>query len=204
MEILTWNDYGESHYVGPLRSNDFSLFTYGDAPYNYADNMPHDAWRTFLPYVIDTYKNGGAAPAIPSEQVVTWFRINPSAACPWGCTTGNTASQGQTEVAANLVSEEEVYYSALLDSFANVAVTIGATTVQGGWRNTPSGGSGIYHGSAPFNGMTGQVIITIWRTDSNGNQYTVAQVQGYAITDGCEDDIVNWNAYVGASTTTPI
>ncbi len=201
VEIITWNDYGESHYIGPLRSDDFGLFTYGQAPYNYAANMPHDAWRTFLPYVIDTYKNGQAS--IPSEQVVTWFRINPNTACSTGGTTGNTASQGQTEVSPTTVSLDKVFFSALLDGPANVAVTIGSSTVAGTWRNTPVGGRGIYHGSVPFNGATGPVIVTIWRT-INGVQTTIAQVSGPPITTACQDGIVDWNAWTGASTPNPV
>jgi Glycosyl hydrolase family 71 len=201
VEIITWNDYGESHYIGPLRSDDYGLFTYGQAPYNYAANMPHDAWRTFLPYVIDTYKYGNAP--IPSEQVVTWYRVNPNTACSTGGTTGNTASQGQTEVSPTTVSLDKVFFSALLDGPANVDVTIGSSTVAGTWRNTPAGGSGIYHGSVPFNGATGPFTVTIWRS-VNGAQSTVAEVEGAAITTACQDGIVNWNAWTGASTSSPV
>lgn len=66
-------------------------------PFNYAANMPHDGWRAFLPYVIDTYKTG-AAPAITEEQIVSWYRPNPNTACATGGTTGNTANQSQREV----------------------------------------------------------------------------------------------------------
>jgi len=86
VEIITWNDYGESHYIGPVNTNDLGLFSAGGAPFDYAINNPHDGWRTFLPYIIDTYKNG-AAPSIPSEQVVSWYRLNPNEACSTGGTT---------------------------------------------------------------------------------------------------------------------
>jgi hypothetical protein len=197
VEIITWNDYGESHYIGPLRSDDFGLFTYGQAPYNYAAKFPHDGWRNFLPYVIDTYKNG-AAPAITSEEVLTWYRINPNTACSTGGTTGNTASQGQVEVSPTLVDLDAVYVSALLNSSANFDVTIGSTTVTGTWRNKPLGGSGIYHGSVPFNGTTGLVHVTIWRT-INGQRTTIAEACGPPITTICQDGIENWNAWVGVS-----
>lgn len=34
VEIITWNDIGESHYIGPINSNAFGLFTSGGAPFN--------------------------------------------------------------------------------------------------------------------------------------------------------------------------
>lgn len=202
VEIITWNDYGESHYIGPLRTDDFGLFTYGQAPFNYAASLPHDGWRAFLPYVIDTYKTG-TAPAIISEQVVSWYRLNPNTACNAGGTTGNTASQDQTEVPPSTLGLDAVYFSALLDSTASFDVTIGNTTQTGAWRNTPAGGSGIYHGSAPFNGATGQVTVTIWRM-VNGQKTTIVQIAGASITTYCTDDIENWNAWVGVSNGTAL
>jgi len=200
VEIITWNDYGESHYIGPLRTDDFGLFTAGDAPFNYAAGMPHNGWRAFLPYVIDMYKTG-TAPAITAEQVVSWYRLNPNQACATGGTTGNTASQNQAEVPPYTLDLDAVYFSALLDSAANFDVTIGTTTQTGTWRNTPVGGSGIYHGSAPFNGDVGRVTVTIWRM-INGQKTTVVEITGPSITKDCTDGIENWNAWAGMSNTT--
>lgn len=202
VEIITWNDYGESHYIGPLRSDDFGLFSFGQAPFNYAACLPHDGWRAFLPYVIDTYKTG-TAPAITSEQVVSWYRLNPNTACGTGGTTGNTATQNQVEVPPSTLDLDAVYFSALLDSTANFEVTIGTTTQSGTWRNIPVSGSGIYHGSVPFNGATGQVTVTIWRI-VNGQQTTIAQVVGASITTACTNNIENWNAWVGVSNETAV
>ncbi|KAK3397551.1 glycoside hydrolase [Sordaria brevicollis] len=72
VEILTWNDYGESHYIGPVREKSLGLFQSGNAPLNYAENMPHDGWRKLLPYYIQQYKQGSkASPAKPSTVIVT-------------------------------------------------------------------------------------------------------------------------------------
>ena len=62
LEIITWNDWGECHYIGPLRPNEYHAFAKenGNAPFNYAIGYPHDGWREFLPYLIDTYKFGSA------------------------------------------------------------------------------------------------------------------------------------------------
>ncbi|KAL2125844.1 hypothetical protein VTI74DRAFT_2520 [Chaetomium olivicolor] len=37
------NDYGESHYIGPIRNN--ALGAMRSAPFDYVSNMPHDGWR---------------------------------------------------------------------------------------------------------------------------------------------------------------
>ena len=75
VQIITWNDYGESHYVGPLSDNQYGSLI--SAPYNYAIDMPHDGWRLFLPYIIKLYKNPYSNPAIDSEGLVTWYRRHP-------------------------------------------------------------------------------------------------------------------------------
>lgn len=43
--IISWNDFGESHYIGGLDSTQYEAFETGKAPYNYLETMPHDGWR---------------------------------------------------------------------------------------------------------------------------------------------------------------
>ncbi|KAI4731852.1 glycoside hydrolase [Aureobasidium sp. EXF-10728] len=193
VEILTWNDWGESHYIAPLDNRQWGLFSAGNgnAPYNYAEGMPHDGWRQFLPYVIDMYKNGKAS--ISTEGLVAWYRKSPSSACSSGGTTGNSASQGQQEYPPTEVAQDKVFFSALLTSSADVVVSIGGTTQTGAWENAPSGGSGIYHGSVPFNGR-GAVAIKISR-----NGKVIMQMNGDSFTDSCTNGIENWNAWVGSA-----
>lgn len=91
VQIITWNDWGECHYIGPLRPGTYGAFTEGKSPYNYAENMDHDGWRLFLPFLIDTYKHGKGT--VTNEGIVTWYRKHPKSACSDGGTTANTASQ---------------------------------------------------------------------------------------------------------------
>ncbi|CAD0091638.1 unnamed protein product [Aureobasidium vineae] len=193
VEILTWNDWGESHYIAPLDNRQWGLFSAGNgnAPYNYAEGMPHDGWRQFLPYVIDMYKNGRAS--ISTEGLVAWYRKSPGSACSSGGTTGNSASQGQQEYPPTQVAQDKVFFSALLTSSADVVVSIGGTTQTGSWENTPGGGSGIYHGSVLFNGR-GAVTVKISR-----NGKVIMQINGDSITDSCTNGIENWNAWVGSA-----
>ncbi|KAK7991908.1 hypothetical protein PG996_013079 [Apiospora saccharicola] len=190
VEIITWNDFGESHYIGPLDSAQYGLFgpDAGNAPYNYVKNMPHDGWRTFLPYIIQKYKTGSAS--IGKEGLVTWFRPQPKQACQTGGTNGN--APGAQHFEPYDVVQDKIFFSALLNSAADVKVTVGGVDVQAKWRNAP--GSGIYHGSVDYNGNRGAVVVTVSR---NGGQ--VAQVSGQSIINDCNNRVENWNAWVGSS-----
>ncbi|KAK0646590.1 glycosyl hydrolase family 71-domain-containing protein [Cercophora newfieldiana] len=151
VEIISWNDFGESHHIGPLPRS-----TTGP------DNYPHDGWRAFLPFVIDTYKNGVAT--ITKEGLVGWWRRSAASACGDGETTGNTANQLQLEFAPGQVSQDKIFFTALLGSSADVSVTMGGTAVSASWTSKPDGGIGLYHGTASFTAShRGDVVITLRR-----------------------------------------
>lgn len=193
VEIISWNDYGESHYIGPLRDiTEYQAFDVGKAPFNYAEKMPHDGWRILLPYWIDTYKNGKAT--VNDERVMGWYRVNPAAACADGNTTGNTASQLQYEFKPLEIVQDKIFYSALLGSSATVTVTVGGVSIPATWEDIPDGGVGVYHGSVGYGAFYGDVVIAISR---NGNLIT--EFSGPAITTSCTNGLANWNAVVGSA-----
>ncbi|KAK8085672.1 hypothetical protein PG997_006943 [Apiospora hydei] len=144
----SWNDFGESHYIGPLYvdGDDYEAFTVGKAPFNYAADMPHDGWRLFLPFVIDLYKNRKAT--IENEGLSVWYRPSPAAACGDGWTVGNTASQLLLEFPPAEVAQDKIFFSALLAAHQSVTVTVGGVQVAAEWTSQPAYGSGMYHGSA--------------------------------------------------------
>ena len=56
IQIISWNDYGESHYIGPIRpSGVVSGAWYVDS------NHAHTGWTAFLPHYIAAYKAGSTA-----------------------------------------------------------------------------------------------------------------------------------------------
>ncbi|KAJ5767255.1 uncharacterized protein N7511_004871 [Penicillium nucicola] len=209
IEIISWNDFGESHYIGPIPSSDSSLadsiytaFDTGQAPYNYVENMPHDGWRAFLPWLIDTYKNNVSN--IEQEGVQTWYRLNIIGGCSDdGGTTGNTVSQLQLEYYPYQVLQNKVFFSALLISAADVSVSIGGNNLGGQWDSIPSDGAGIYHGSVTFASEEGPVVVKVTRGGAE-----VASVTGQSIVFSCATTKAeNYNAWVGsamASTTVDI
>ncbi|KAL2129278.1 hypothetical protein VTI74DRAFT_7989 [Chaetomium olivicolor] len=73
--IMSWNDFGESHHIGPLyvEGNSYEAFTVGKTPFNYALDMPYNGWHELLPFTIDLYKNGPVLLATKAFQVVYPF-----------------------------------------------------------------------------------------------------------------------------------
>ncbi|KAH9480430.1 Glucan endo-1,3-alpha-glucosidase agn1 [Psilocybe cubensis] len=67
VEIVTWNDYGESHYVGPIK---------GDQPPQsrvWTDGFDHTAWLELTQYYATAYKTG-SFPEVPKDKIVMWSR----------------------------------------------------------------------------------------------------------------------------------
>ncbi len=89
VQIITWNDYGESHHIGPLRDKAYVAFEKGRSPFKYVLDKSHDGWRHFLPFLIDLAKTNRTS--FSQEMATVWYRQNSSNACGTGGTTGNTA-----------------------------------------------------------------------------------------------------------------
>lgn len=196
IEIISWNDYGESHYIGPLDDKQYTAFDIGRAPFNYVLNMPHDGWRQHLPYLIDTYKNGIAS--ITQESLVIWYRPSQVRSCATGGTTGNTASQLQLEFQPYDVEQDYIYIEALLGSPASLNIAIGSTSVDIGpddWKHKPDGGVGIYFHNIPIDGRLGSMGVDIYR----GSGTIVVGLHNNApLTSTCANSVMNWNAWVTA------
>lgn len=111
VEIVTWNDYGESHYIGADSETDKHT---DDGSSAYANNMPHDGWLEMAePYIV-AFKAGAKAPIITEEKLVYWYRKSPKAAC--GTFDGIETLQ------------DSVFVVALLKSAGTVTVTSGGNT----------------------------------------------------------------------------
>jgi hypothetical protein len=195
VEIISWNDYGESHYIGPIRSNALGAMSTGRAPVDYVSNYPHDGWRQLLPFAIDMYVRNTTT--ISEEALVVWYRTQPATACSSGGTTGNTASQLQVEFDPASIVQDAVFFSAILTSPAQVSVSIGGVAVPAEFTVLPDGKGGIgrYHGRAAFGGHLGPVTVTVSRGGA-----PVLSVSGVAISTTCDKGLANWNAWVGHDT----
>lgn len=182
--IVTWNDYAEAHYVGPI-------YTSADVAAGseiYVSGMYHDSWRDFLPYYISQYK--GSSFDISRDQMQYWYHTSPTAGGSTCGVVGNNDDQGQTELSANLVVEDGVFFSALLESAAEVHVQIGSNAVT-----IYQGAAGINHWSQPFNEQTGAPVFSVVRNGVTVNSGTgVAITAETTLSNGC----TNYNAWVGS------
>ncbi|KAJ7844930.1 glycoside hydrolase family 71 protein [Mycena olivaceomarginata] len=78
IEIVTWNDYAESHYIGDINPNVDLGIQSATAASNYVNGFPHAAWRVIAEYYISWYKTG-VAPTVENDVVVFWYRAHPKA-----------------------------------------------------------------------------------------------------------------------------
>lgn len=182
---MTWNDYGESHYIGPITA----ASGIPDGAHRYVDNMPHDGWRTLLPYYISAYKSGRAPPTVTSDKLHIWYRLSPASAGSNNGTVGN--APWEPPIDANAVVQDKVFFSALVKSASLVTVQIGNNDVE----NFQISSSGVFHASTPFSGRTGPVKVTVLRD----GQVVVPEVTGAAIVASPADGSTNYNAWVGGS-----
>ncbi|KAK1445514.1 glycosyl hydrolase family 71 [Colletotrichum cuscutae] len=127
VQIISWNDYGESHHIGPIRDHALVAFDTGKAPYMYS--LDHHGWRVFLPFAIDRYKNSKAT--ITYEGVSFWYRPTPKGACSTGGTTGNTVSQVQMEFQSYDIIEDSVFFTILSTEAVTITVTIRSVASRG-------------------------------------------------------------------------
>ncbi|TFK87288.1 glycoside hydrolase family 71 protein [Polyporus arcularius HHB13444] len=77
VEILTWNDFGESHYLGP-RHDSQPLPPGSEA---WVDGFNHTGWLSLTSYFAAQFKTG-QAPPIEKDQLVMWARPHPKSATP--------------------------------------------------------------------------------------------------------------------------
>ncbi|KAF8494304.1 alpha-1,3-glucanase [Gautieria morchelliformis] len=72
VQILSWNDYGESHYIGPIRS---------DQPNSQAwvDGFDHQGWLEMTEYYATAFKTG-SYPTIHKDKLYLWARPHPASA----------------------------------------------------------------------------------------------------------------------------
>ncbi|KAG8362182.1 hypothetical protein FVEN_g18 [Fusarium venenatum] len=189
IEILTWNDYGESHYIGPLKSkhND-------DGASKWANDMPHNGWLDLCTPFIAAYKakDTNVAKYIEKDQLVYWYRRNlKSLDCDATDTTSGRSPpkpnenyfQGRPDGWESM--EDVVYVVSLLKSAGTVVVNSGGNSVT---KEVPAGATLI-----KVNAGVGKQTLTLKRGGSN----VLSETSLMDITNVCPCGLYNFNAYVG-------
>lgn len=190
VEIITWNDYGESHYIGPLSSRH-----YDDGASKWVNDMPHDGFRDIAKPYIAAFKAGATSPDeyITQDQIVYWYRPHLSSAeCD---STDNTMGGGSTNNASgNYFHGKPNGWEALADSVFVVAMLTANGTVtvtSGDNRETFEATAGV--NSFEVDLAAGQQQFTLTRgpkTVLNGTSLKDVEAD-------CICGIYNFNTFVG-------
>jgi hypothetical protein len=194
VQIISWNDYGESHYIGGVRQS--PPFEHPGNLYDYIENMTHDGWRKTLPAWINLWKKGTTT--VAKEEVVMWYLLHEAGGCNDADTTLNTATHIQLESPANGISGAgNIFFDAVLTGPADVAIKFNGRTEKGYFTHGPQSGAGVYHGRQYIErsgGYQGPVTIELSR---NGRVFL--SLVGMPI-GGCgPNGYRNYNPWVGSS-----
>ncbi|KAK5998867.1 Mutanase [Cladobotryum mycophilum] len=170
VEIVTWNDFGESHYISGPQPNHSD-----DGSSQWANGFPHDGWRTlFRPYIA-AYKSGASTPKVTTDEIVYWYRPTPRQA---QCTNDPLGIPRGAELMDDLV-----FVSTLLTQPAQLTVH------SGGQTKTVNAPAGI--NTFNFTMGVGKQSFSVVR---NGKQILGGDSKK-DVTNSCQK--YNFNAYVG-------
>ncbi len=119
-----------------------------------------------------------------------WYRTAPAAGGSTCGVVGNNGDQGQQELSPNEVLQDGIFFSALMQSAADIHVQIGNNA-----EVVFNGAAGINHWSLPFNGQTGVPKFCVVRDGTKvgsgvGKEITAATI----LENGC----TNYNPWVGS------
>lgn len=170
LEILTWNDYGESSYIGPI---------HGDLPRGsevWTNGFDHQGLNVLTQYYATAFKTG-QYPAITKDSIITWSRPHPHDANS-NDYIGKPSGWDWTQ--------DNLYAVVLTSGPAEVTLTSGSNTqtfsVQGGLTKLKIPNA--------VGGMSGSV--------KRGGQ-TVATVNGQGFDYTNSPSSYNYNYFVAAS-----
>ncbi|KAJ6537857.1 glycoside hydrolase family 71 protein [Mycena capillaripes] len=188
VEMVTWNDYGESHYVGPLSSKHTD-----DGSSKWSNDMPHDGWLDMAKPFIQAYKAGSSTvnQYIPSDQIIYWYRVTPKAL---NCDATDTTMQPANNASGNYFKGRPDGYQTMADNVFVVTLLTAAGTVvvnSGGTAYTYDAPAGASAFAVSFH--VGAQSFTLTRSGRTVMSATsLKQIQNV-----CPCGLYNFNAYVG-------
>lgn len=191
IEIITWNDYGESHYIGPLKSKH-----YDDGNSKWTNDMPHSGWLDMSKPYIAAFKAGASdvKPYITEEELIYWYR---PALRDLNCDSTDTTMQDANNGSGNYFKgrpdgwqtmSDAVFVVSLLKSAGQVSVTSGGNTQT---FNAPAGASAW---TVPMG--VGPQKFALQR--NGGTVMSATSLK--EVTNVCPCGLYNFNAYVGTLT----
>lgn len=188
IEIVTWNDYGESHYIGPLDSLHFD-----DGNSKWVNDMPHDGWLDMAKPFIAAYHAGASSPNsyIDSDQLIYWYRPNLRTL---DCDATDTTMVPASNSSGNYFQGRPNGWEDMQDSVFVVAMLTAPGIV------TVMSGDNVQQFNAPAGASAYQVDMRVGKQQfflQRGTQILLEAVSLHDVTDVCICGIYNFNAYVG-------
>lgn len=175
IQIITWNDFGESSYISDIVGQ--QIVSGASA---YVEGYDHAAFRAALPYFTAAYKAGNrAVTPTNGDTAIAWYRSTPAKAgsdgsTVWGQGGSQSASDGTTD-AVNVLT--------ITVDETDIEVVIGGSSHS---FRTGSGENPANFVQVPFDGALGDVTLNM-----NGKS-----VVGPAITNTLPSTgYVNFNAH---------
>jgi len=172
VEVITWNDYGESHYVGPIK---------GSQPNSQAwtDGMNHTAWLELTQYYATAFKTG-QFPTIEKDKIIMWSR--PHAA--------NAQSPDPVPQPTNFqILEDAVWAVVMTTAPSTVVLSVSSTSSM--TFQVPAGVSKLAIPITPGGTMTGVI-------QRNGE--TIVELNPTGFTFQGNPPNYNFNAFVASAT----
>ncbi|KAE8149360.1 alpha-1,3-glucanase/mutanase [Aspergillus avenaceus] len=189
VEIVTWNDYGESHYIGPLSSPHTD-----DGASKWVMDMPHTGWLEMSKPFIAAYKAGDKSvdKYITDEKLIYWYRPTPRDV---NCDSTDTTMQGSPNNASGNfftgkpngweTMQDAVFVVALLKSPATITVASGKVSEK-------------FEAQAGASAFTVQMGVGQQKFAVTRDGKTVMEDTSLKdIVDTCICGIYNFNPYVG-------
>lgn len=123
VEIISWNDYGESHYIGDIvGSLPYDSSGEQSSSWAYSPQFDHTALAALTKYYITAYKASGTYPAVTQNTLFMWYRphsINAVASAdPYGVPACESAT----------CPVDNIYVTVLLTGSATVKITSAGST----------------------------------------------------------------------------
>lgn len=191
VEIITWNDAPESHYIGDI----WPEFTYDTQSlvYQGAAKWSHTGWQSMITAFIAAYKSGSKNTSPPSDTVVgsIWYKtILQDAHCPFD--NGQLGGYNEKPYGFS-TGDDNVYWGIVLPADAVDDGWVVQTLLNGHVVTTTEleGSDGLNWGKAPIGAGNVQVQVI----DCGGNIVATAS-GGRCISRSCPDGIYNMNLQV--------
>lgn len=171
-EIITWNDWGESSYIGSIKPD------FPPTSRTWVEGLEHEALGTLTNYYATAFKTG-AYPTIEKDSVTLWSRPHAALAQATNDHVGRPRGFDWTN--------DNLYAAVLATAPAEVTLISGSTTAK---FDVPAGLSKIKMPSAV--GSIGAVV-------SRGGQTVASYDSGAAFQWTTTPTAYNYNYFVGGS-----